>query len=57
MYTVIYFVGDGSWRRIGSIKIGEVGLQNGRPGIPMQFEQLKDFFFTRAERRILFIID
>lgn len=49
MYTVFYFGSTGIEKRIGSVKIGEVGISQGRPVLPQKFEQLEDKFFSLGQ--------
>lgn len=46
MYTLAYVDSDSELNYIGSVKIGEKGLTNGRPSLPDHFDQLSNNFFS-----------
>lgn len=46
MYNLIYVDKDGTKTDIGSVKIGQLGLQKGRPPIEKEFEDIGDSFFS-----------
>lgn len=51
MYSAVYFDGDGTELRIGSVKIGQFGMDKKqyRPSIPQQFETLGEQFFSLGQ--------
>src|SRR5690606_7317350 len=49
MYSLAYVDADGQPHHIGSVKIGEIGLTEGRASIPDSFEFLDERFFSLGQ--------
>ncbi len=49
MYTMYYYGPEGNRKTIGSVKIGEAGISQGRPSVPEQFEKLEENFFSLGQ--------
>ncbi|WP_059171998.1 AAA family ATPase [Bacillus sp. FJAT-27445] len=49
MFTLTYIDANGETLYLGSVKIGETGLEKGRPNIPESFEALNERFFSLGQ--------
>ena len=49
MFSLVYYNESGDCTPLGRTKIGQKGLQNGRPEIPNNFTKLTDEYFSLGE--------
>ena len=49
LYILFYFDNAGNRHQIGSVKIGQYGLEEGRPKLPTDFDELDERFFSLGQ--------
>ena len=49
LYTLTIFDALGTKHNVGHVKIGEIGLEDGRPSIPTEFQALEKTFFSLGQ--------
>ncbi|WP_225999807.1 AAA family ATPase [Paenibacillus sp. BJ-4] len=49
MYKLVYIDAEHTEHYIGNVKIGEIGLEDGRPSIPSEFHKLDEKFFSLGQ--------